>query len=86
VCDGKWLTAGPGDFVFGPRNVPHGFKVTGTTPAHTLILVTPGGFERFVKELSEPAGTPPSRPDMAKVMAVAANYGVEILGPLPEGA
>jgi quercetin dioxygenase-like cupin family protein len=61
VCDGKWLSAGPGDFVFGPKNIPHGFKVTGTTPAHMLLLVSPGGFERFTKDLSEPAGTPPRR-------------------------
>jgi quercetin dioxygenase-like cupin family protein len=84
VCDGKWLTAGPGDFVFGPRNIPHGFKVTGTTPAHLLLLVTPGGFERFTQDLSEPVGTLPSPPDIVKLVAVAANYGVDILGPLPE--
>jgi quercetin dioxygenase-like cupin family protein len=60
VCDGKWITAGPGDFVFGPRNIPHGFKVMGTTPAHMLLLVTPGGFERFTRDLSEPADKPPS--------------------------
>jgi quercetin dioxygenase-like cupin family protein len=84
VSDGKWLTAGPGDFVFGPRNVPHGYKVTGTTRAQMLVLVSPGGFERFLKELSEPAGTPASPPDIAKLVAVAAKYGVDILGPLPE--
>jgi mannose-6-phosphate isomerase-like protein (cupin superfamily) len=84
VCDGKWLTAGPGDFVFGPRNVPHGFKVMGTTPAQMLLLVTPGGFEQFTRDFGEPAGTPPSPPDMAKLVAVASNYGVDILGPLPE--
>ena len=86
VCDGKWLTAGPGDFVFGPRNIPHGFKVTGTAPAQILLLVSPGGFERFIKDLSEPAGTLPSAPDIAKLVAVAASYGVDILGPLPEEA
>ena len=84
VCDGRWLTAGPGDFVFGPRNIPHGFKITGTTPAHMLLLVTPGGFERFTKDLSEPAGAPPSPPDISKLVAIAATYGVDILGPLPE--
>ena len=29
---------------------------------------------------------PPSPPDIAKLVAVAANYGVDILGPLPEEA
>jgi mannose-6-phosphate isomerase-like protein (cupin superfamily) len=86
VCDGKWLTAGPGDFVFGPRNIPHGFKVTGTTPAQMLVLVSPPGFEGFVKDLSEPAATPPSPPDIAKLTAVAGSYGIDILGPLPEDA
>jgi hypothetical protein len=84
VCDGKWLTAGPGDVVFGPRNIPHGFKVTGTTPAQMLLLVTPGGFEQFVEDLGEPAGTPPSPPDLTQLVAVAAGYGVDMLGPLPE--
>jgi mannose-6-phosphate isomerase-like protein (cupin superfamily) len=84
VCDGKWLTAGSGDFVFGPRNIPHGFKVTGTAPAQMLVLVSPGGFERFIKDLGEPVGRPPSLPDIARLEAVAANYGVEILGALPE--
>src|ERR1700745_355765 len=27
VCDGTWTRAKPGTYVFGPRNIPHGFKV-----------------------------------------------------------
>jgi mannose-6-phosphate isomerase-like protein (cupin superfamily) len=26
VCDGNWLKGGPGTYVFGPREIPHGFK------------------------------------------------------------
>jgi quercetin dioxygenase-like cupin family protein len=81
VCDGKWTIAGPGTFVYGPRDIPHGFKVIGSAPARMLLLCTPGGFAQFVVELSEPA---PAPPDMAKLMVVAAKYGIEILGPLPE--
>jgi quercetin dioxygenase-like cupin family protein/ketosteroid isomerase-like protein len=81
VCDGRWTMAGPGTFIFGPRNIPHGFKVLGDAPARMLLLCTPGGFEQFVVELSEPV---PAPPDMAKLMAVAAKYSVDILGPLPE--
>jgi quercetin dioxygenase-like cupin family protein len=81
VCDGKWTTAGPGTYVFGPRNMPHGFKVTGDAPARMLLLCTPGGFDQFVVEMSEPA---PAPPDMAKLMALAAKYQVDIHGPLPE--
>jgi quercetin dioxygenase-like cupin family protein len=81
VCDGKWTFGGPGTYVFGPRNIPHGFKVLGTAPARMLLLCAPGGFEQFVLDMSEPA---PAPPDMAKLVAVAAKYSIDILGPLPE--
>jgi quercetin dioxygenase-like cupin family protein len=83
VCDGTWTIAGPGAYVFGPRNIPHGFKVVGDAPARMLLLCTPGGFEQFVTEMSEPTPTPP---DMAKLMAVAAKYKIDIHGPLPDQA
>lgn len=82
VCDGRWTIAGSGTYVFGPRNIPHGFKVLGDAPASMLLLCTPGGFEQFIVELSEAA---PAPPDMAKLAAVAAKYQVDIHGPLPEG-
>src|SRR5437764_4964779 len=82
------ITAGPGTFVFGPREIPHGFRVAGSSPARMLIEATPAGFEHFVLALSEPApasGFPPAGPpDMEKVMAAAARANIEILGPLPE--
>jgi quercetin dioxygenase-like cupin family protein/ketosteroid isomerase-like protein len=81
VCDGKWTAAGPGTYVFGPRNIPHGFKVQGDAPARMLLLCAPGGFDQFVVEMSEPM---PAPPDMAKLMALAAKYKVDIHGPLPE--
>jgi len=81
------ITATAGTYVFGPREIPHGFRVEGTTPARLLLEATPAGFDQFVLTLSEPArgsGFPPSGPpDMEKVMAVAAHYEIEILGPLP---
>jgi quercetin dioxygenase-like cupin family protein len=85
VCDGKWMKGGPGTYVFGPREIPHGFKVVGNSPARMLLLCTPGGFERFTVELGEPdMSLPPVPPDMGKLMAVAAKYKIDILGPLPE--
>ena len=87
VFDGQWTTAGPGSYVFGPRAIPHGFKVQGTAPARMLLLCAPAGFEQFVLEMSEPAPAPgvaPGPPDMAKLMALATKYSIDILGPLPE--
>ncbi len=85
ICNGKWVKGGPGTYVFGPREIPHGFKVIGTAPARMLLMCSPAGFERFVLELSEDLTSPAAPPDMAKLVAVAAKYSIDILGPLPEG-
>lgn len=85
ICDGKWVKGGPGTYVFGPREIPHGFKVIGTAPARMLLMCSPAGFERFVLELREDLASPAAPPDMAKLVAVAAKYSIDILGPLPEG-
>ena len=84
VCGGEWLKAGPGAFVYGPREIAHGFKVIGNAPARMLLMCNPGGFEGFVLEQAAPIGEPPSPPDMEKLMALAAKYGIDIHGPLPE--
>ena len=40
-CDDDRWTAGPGDFVFVPRDRPHGFTVLDGRPATALVLVGP---------------------------------------------
>jgi quercetin dioxygenase-like cupin family protein len=76
--------AGPGDFVFGPRGVPHRFEVR-SAKARMLVLGTPGGTERFFRELGAPAETVtlpvPQAPDVPRVVAVAAAHDIEILPP-----
>ena len=76
--------AGPGDFVFGPRGVPHRFEVR-TNEARMLVLGTPGGGERFFSELGRPAPSAtlpePEAPDVARVVAVATAHDVEIVPP-----
>ncbi|HLK65285.1 MAG TPA: cupin domain-containing protein [Bryobacteraceae bacterium] len=84
ICDGKWLKTGPGAFVYGPREIAHGFKVIGDAPAKMLILCTPGGFEQFVLNQTTPITEPPSPPDMGKLMMLAERHGIDIHGPLPE--
>jgi mannose-6-phosphate isomerase-like protein (cupin superfamily) len=84
VRRGEWVKAGPGTFAYGPREVPHGFKVIGESPARMLFMCTPAGFEGFVLEQATPITELPAAPDMGKLMVLAEKYGLDIHGPLPE--
>ncbi len=81
------IPAPAGSFVYGPCGIPHTFLVTSPTAARFLLVTEPAGFEGFMRALSSPAQElapppPPDRPpDMEPVMAAAAEYGIEILGP-----
>ena len=84
---GGQLTDAPADsFVYGPRGIPHTFTVT-SPEARFLLVTEPAGFEGFMRALSEPAQSltlPPATippPDPERMMAIATEYGIEILGP-----
>lgn len=83
---GEEITAPAGSFVYGPRDIPHAFTVTSDI-ARFLLVTEPAGFEGFVRAIGEPAReltVPPSTiamPDEAHLGAVAAEYGIEVLGP-----
>src|SRR6186713_2375850 len=49
-CGDRTFRAGPGAFVFLPRDVPHTFVVEGNAPARMLTLLTPGGGEGLFVE------------------------------------
>ena len=84
--DGEVVDAPAGSFVYGPRGLPHTFTVT-SEEARFLLVIEPAGFEKFLLELSEPAKSatlPPATlepPAPEAMMAAAARYGIEILGP-----
>ncbi len=87
-CGDQTIHAGPGSFVYGPRGVRHGFRVTGDRPVRALTVVTPAGFEGFIAEMGRPAPAmtppPPEPPDMEKMFRLAKKYEIELLGPLPD--
>ncbi len=70
-----------GNWVFLPRNIQHTFKVL-TENAEVLIHLSPGGFEEYFKEMSEPARElvipvrPQGPPDVKKIIETASRYGV----------
>ncbi len=76
------LKASAGTTVHMPRDTPHAFTIIGDMPAKMLIMLVPAGLEKYFEELSQlPSGEPP---DMEKVVAISARYGIEFLS-VPEG-
>ncbi len=72
-----------GDCAFGPRGIPHGFRIEGDGPARILLMTTGSDFADFIAETSVPTDAPPAAPDMALLMAAAERHNITILGPLP---
>jgi quercetin dioxygenase-like cupin family protein len=78
------VEAAAGDLAFGPRDVPHRYTV-GPDGCRMLFICTPGGFERLVIDMSEPAGAltlPPTtgrEPDWEHVAAVAQANGCDLM-------
>jgi len=84
-CGERTFAAGPGAFVFLPREVPHTFVVEGGRPARMLTLLSPGGGEGVFVDGGRPAenaGLPPATPpDIEALKRVSHQYGAEIVGP-----
>jgi quercetin dioxygenase-like cupin family protein len=83
---GETIVAPAGTFVFGPKGIPHTFMVS-SEQARFLLVAEPGGFDRFMRAAGEPAQRPEipppavEPPDVAALTALAAEYGIEIIGP-----
>ena len=50
------IEAQAGDYVFGPRDIPHRYTV-GNDGCRMLFIMVPGGFEDLIRATSEPAPT-----------------------------
>jgi quercetin dioxygenase-like cupin family protein len=83
---GTVSVAPAGSFVFGPKGIPHTFLVS-SERARFLLVTEPAGFEGFMRAAGEPAGAmeipppPAAAPDMDAMVTLAAEYGIEIIGP-----
>ncbi|RRI02064.1 cupin domain-containing protein [Mesorhizobium tamadayense] len=70
---------GPGGFFYGARHRRHGYRNVGDQPARVLVLCTPScGLDQMFAELE--AATISGMPEMAKLAAITAKYGVT-MGP-----
>lgn len=86
VVGDQTIEASAGDYLFGPRDIPHRYTA-GDAGCRMLFICTPGGnFENLVREMSVPAQSrtlpPPSdeEPDFARIAAIAQANGCELLG------
>ena len=67
------VEAGPGDLVFKPRNQWHTFWNAGDEPCRILEIISPAGFERFFRELSDMGGA--INADADELTALGERYG-----------
>jgi quercetin dioxygenase-like cupin family protein len=71
-----------GSFIFVPAGLRHGFRV-GDVPSRKLNLYSPAAMVGYFDELSVMAAS--GEPDPVAVDAIGRRYGMEVLGPVPEG-
>jgi quercetin dioxygenase-like cupin family protein len=72
---GESVELEPGDFFLAPRGVPHAYEA-GPEGAATLVHSAPDGFARFVEVV---AALEEVTPEI--LTRVAADHGIEVLGP-----
>jgi oxalate decarboxylase/phosphoglucose isomerase-like protein (cupin superfamily) len=83
--DGKTVELVSGQSIFAPRNVPHCFKNRTGKPVRFLVVCTPHDIEAFFDYgLPLPGGGAPSDEKIIeRIMAMAPEYGLQIVGPSP---
>jgi quercetin dioxygenase-like cupin family protein len=81
------IEARAGDYVFGPRDIPHRFTV-GDSGCRMLFIMVPGGMEDLIRATSEPAPSrtlpPPSdeeptAEELEGLKAIIKEHGYELL-------
>lgn len=81
------IEASAGDYVFGPRGIPHRFTV-GDRGCRMLFILVPGGIEDVIRATSEPAASrtlppptdeEPTPEEIEGMKAVVKAHGYELL-------
>jgi len=89
VVEGRTLRAGTGSLLYVPRGNLHTHKNVGEGVGRMLVSQTPGGLcEHFFEEVGKPVDEEAGllvfadQPDVGRIVKVAAEYGIEIPGPI----
>jgi quercetin dioxygenase-like cupin family protein len=78
--DGAWTEVPVGSVVFTPRGVVHAFRNAGKTPLRMLVHTAPAGFEEFFGKCAKEFAKP-GPPDMARIVQIAEEHGIEFPKP-----
>lgn len=87
TVEGKHFVVRAGMFANMPVGSLHSFRNESDRPARMLILVAPAGLEAMFFEVGRTLAVgattapPPTKEEIAKMLAVAPRYGVEIRAP-----
>ena len=72
---------GVGGIAFVPRGVPHTFANRSDRPAHSLVIVTRAGHERYFDALIELVHSSEGMPSIEAIGALNEAHGTVIVGP-----
>jgi len=78
---GVWIVAKKGDFVFVPKNSVHTFVNVRRTVAHSVGVISPGGFDKFVAGMKAESESTGGHPDPKKVEELCVQYNQKLTGP-----
>lgn len=83
----RW-TGAAGTVVFARRGIPHSFQNTGETVARMIILVTPGGFDGYFREVAfrsdhHEVRPPVQQEEFDRLFQTAPKYDLEFRLPEP---
>lgn len=86
LANGEWTEALPvGSVVYLPRGTVHTFQNIGDTPSRAWIIATPSGFENFFARCAAHFATPEMPPNMAAILGISSEHGIEYVPPLAPG-
>ena len=77
LTEGQWNPVPKGEMVFAPRNHWHTFRNAGDRDGRMQVIVSPSGLEKYLEAIS-PLILPD---DMAKLMEISEQFGIEYLPP-----
>ena len=80
--DGRDAVCPAGSFIYIPSGMPHGFRV-GNVPSRKLNLYTPAAMVGYFDEVAAAVKAGEVADD--QLAEIAVRYGMDVIGPVPEG-